>query len=402
MPFIKQLSVQGLLSFSPEMEPLELKPLNILIGPNGSGKSNLIEVFELLRSTPTDLAATFRKGGGINEWLWKGSKFSRYAKLKLITDIVIHHPFLRKENPLVYCLDFDSIINRVEILRETIEFEGINSPHSILYNNVEGASKIRTDPDSPFSINLKDSPDFKVLNDIESNKSILSQIKDPFNYPEVFDLGNSFDKIVIFRDWSFGRYSPVRIAQPADLATDRLLPGSENLAHILDQLILDNSTYKRLNSILKRFLPNFERITTSVVGGGVQFFLHETDLDAPIPSTRISDGTLRFLAIISILLNPNPPPLVCIEEPELGLHPDAVSLIGELLIEASERMQIIVTTHSDALVTAMDLYPENIVTCERLGTGTVFQRLDANSLKKWLEDYTLGDLWRIGYLGANP
>ncbi len=402
MRFIKQLSVQGLLSFPPDMEPLDLKPLNILIGPNGSGKSNLIEVFELLSSAPTDFADTLRKGGGINEWLWKGTKNSRYANLKLITDFGSVGHLFRKKKPLVYCLDFDSVINRVEIRRESIEFEGINSPHGILYNNVEGNSRIRTDSDHPVGLKLKDNLDFRVLKDIESNKSILSQIKDPFNYPEVFELGNYFDEMVIFRDWTFGRDSPPRRVHPPDLPTDRLLPSCENLAHILGELILNDSAFERFNKLLKRFLPNFKRITPGLSGGGVQFFLHETGLDTPIPATRISDGTLRFLAIIATLLVPKPPTLVCIDEPELGLHPDAVALIGELLIEASKRMQLIVTTHSDVLVSAMDLYPENIITCERWGAGTVFQRLDANSLKKWLKEYSLGELWQMGELGANP
>jgi len=84
------------------------------------------------------------------------------------------------------------------------------------------------------------------------------------------------------------------------------------------------------------------------------------------------------------------------------MHPDAVELIGELLIEASARMQIVVTTHSDALVSALTSDPNTIVTCERPGDGTVLRRLDAEKLVHWLDNYRLGDLWRMGELGANP
>ena len=94
--------------------------------------------------------------------------------------------------------------------------------------------------------------------------------------------------------------------------------------------------------------------------------------------------------------------MVCIEEPELGLHPDAVALLADLLVEASQRMQLVVTTHSDALVSALTNQPAAIVACERPGAGTVLRRLDPEKLASWLDDYRLGDLWRMGELGANP
>ncbi len=106
--------------------------------------------------------------------------------------------------------------------------------------------------------------------------------------------------------------------------------------------------------------------------------------------------------MLAVLLSPEPPPLVCIEEPELGLHPDAVALMAEVLAEASERMQLVVTTHSDTLVSALTNRPSAIVACERPGAGTVLRRLDPERLSDLLEDYTLGHLWRQGELGANP
>jgi predicted ATPase len=92
---------------------------------------------------------------------------------------------------------------------------------------------------------------------------------------------------------------------------------------------------------------------------------------------------------------------VCIEEPELGLHPDAVALLGELLTESAKRMQIIVTTHSDSLISALSGDPDTVIACERFGAGTMLSRLDPERLAYWLERYRLGDLWRMGELGAN-
>jgi predicted ATPase len=104
---------------------------------------------------------------------------------------------------------------------------------------------------------------------------------------------------------------------------------------------------------------------------------------------------------MALLLDPTPPPLICIEEPELGLHPDILPTIAEMLIEASQRTQLIVTTHSDSLVSALSQYPESVVICERDDTGSHLRRLEPDKLKDWLENYTLGDLWRMGEIGGN-
>jgi predicted ATPase len=119
-----------------------------------------------------------------------------------------------------------------------------------------------------------------------------------------------------------------------------------------------------------------------------------------IPATRLSDGTLRYLCLLSILCHPKPPTLVCLEEPELGLHPDVLPTLAELLKEASERSQIIVTTHSDVLVDALTDQPETVLVAERSATGTTLTRLDAEKLRPWLEKYRLGQLWTRGEIGG--
>ena len=93
--------------------------------------------------------------------------------------------------------------------------------------------------------------------------------------------------------------------------------------------------------------------------------------------------------------------MVCIEEPELSLHPDILKSIAELLINASGKTQLIITTHSDALVSALSDYPESVLVCERNDTGTKLRRLEKNQLDLWLKKYSLGDLWRMGELGGN-
>lgn len=122
--------------------------------------------------------------------------------------------------------------------------------------------------------------------------------------------------------------------------------------------------------------------------------------DFSIPATRLSDGTLRYLCLLTLLCDPTPPPLVCLEEPELGLHPDLLPGLARLLVEASERTQLIVTTHSEILVDALTDHPESVIVCEKHQGQTEMRRLDEDELSDWLKKYRLGELWMRGELGG--
>ena len=157
---------------------------------------------------------------------------------------------------------------------------------------------------------------------------------------------------------------------------------------------------RQLVKALQKLFDGIVDVTYSVAGGTVALFLEE-DNNRAIPATRLSDGTLRYLCLLAILMHPEPPPLVAIEEPELGLHPDLLPTLRDLLLAASERSQLIVTTHSDVLVDALTETPESIVVCEKHNGQTEMRRLDKDDLAKWLEKYRLGALWTSGELGGN-
>ena len=125
-----------------------------------------------------------------------------------------------------------------------------------------------------------------------------------------------------------------------------------------------------------------------------------TEGDFSIPATRLSDGTLRYLCLLAILCDPEPPPLICIEEPELGLHPDVLPALADLLRECSTRTQLIVTTHSDILIDAMSETPESVVVCSKPDGQTIMKRLNADDLAEWLKKYRLGELWMKGEIGG--
>lgn len=389
---IRTLRLDGFLSFAPGSDPLEMRSLNVLIGPNTSGKSNLIEALGLLAATPTDLAGAVRKGGGSREWLWKGRPPTKSAEIEAVLA-------RRNGQDIRYRLRLGSVATRLEVLDEVIEetdprrgdVDGVHFYYR--FRRGHPVIKVKT-------IGGKRTQRHIRRQDLLPDQSVLAQRKDPDQYPEVTQVGKTFSNIQILSEWTFGLHSPPRDARQTDLPEDRLLPDSSNLSMVLNRI--EHSGEARVGALLRRFFPRFERLSIRVGSGTAQLCLFEQGFRVPIPATRLSDGTLRFVALLAELLAPSPPKLLCIEEPELGLHPDAVSLLAEVLVEASHRMQLVVTTHSEALVSALTNQPSAIVACERPGTSTFLRRLDPDRLASWLEDYCLGDLWRMGELGANP
>ena len=398
---IRSLGLDGFLSFAPASEAIELRPLNVLIGPNGSGKSNLIEALDLLSAAPGDLAHAVRAGGGAIEWLWKGDP--RPSELGITA--VLDRGSTPTGRDLRYQLNLSSVQTRLELVDEAIEevtrqagkddvyfYYRFQRGHPVI-NVSSGDGKIWVGGGKPTARRL-------LRQDLLPDQSVLAQRKDPEQYPEVTWVGKAFSGIQVHRDWTFGRDTVVRHAQRTDLPEDQLLPEGRNLALVLNHL--EHVGDRQINELLRQFFPRFERLSIRISSGTAQLYMFETGFKTPVPATRLSDGTLRFLTLLATLISRSPPPLLCIEEPELGLHPDAVALLAEVLVDASSRTQLVVTTHSDALVSALSDQPDAIVACERPGASTVLRRLDPEKLASWLEDYRLGDLWGMGVLGANP
>ena len=237
--------------------------------------------------------------------------------------------------------------------------------------------------------------------DLAPDQSVLSQRRDPDQYPEITFLGDHYRQFKLYREWNMGRNTAPRNPQPVDQPNNFLAEDTSNLGLVLNNLGRTGNIKDTLNAHLTRFYDQYKDYSVSVEGGTVQVFLREKNLYDWVPATRLSDGTLRFLCLISILCHPSPPPLICIEEPEISLHPDILPIVAELLIEASQRTQIIVTTHSDILVDALSHVPEAVLVCEKESNATSVRRLDQDALREWLTKYTLGELWLRGDLGGN-
>lgn len=384
--FIHSLKLQNFLSFGSDGEEIELQPLNVLIGANASGKSNLIEAFGILKALPTDLLAPIRRGGGVSEFLWKGSDDIPTAQIEAIVD----YP---EKIPLRYILDFTAVQQRLEIKTEVVKQQ---------HSHLEQEDPELYYQNNDFNIFLfphRREVDQELQEVWDSIKlSILSAIKEPVHYPEITYLGNQFSNISLYRDWHIGRSSKARMPQQTDLPEHPLLEDGSNLGICLNNLQHNIGTRKIIEKI-NRFYEDAEELTTKIYGGTVQIYIREAGLTQPIPATRLSDGTLHYLFLMALLLDPTPPPLICIEEPEIGLHPDMMSTIADMLIEASQKTQLIVTTHSESLISALP--PESVLVCEKDYKGTHLRRLDPVKLKKWMAEYSLGDIWRMGEIGGN-
>jgi predicted ATPase len=386
---IKRLALKKILSFNDA--EIELGQLNVLIGPNAVGKSNLIEVISLLQAAPTNLAAAILRGGGGRQWLWLGDREPSPAHIEC--ELILTRE--QDVGPIGYQLQFEDasgfVIVGEALSRSTVP---IDLDEALAYF-VRHYNQARFRAQAPESGHAK----YESIK-VSPGESVLSQFKIPGDFTPITEVGYRFAQIRIFREFRTGPGSAARYGISTSVPKDALVDGSDNLALVLHELDF-LGVHERILGYLRRFCGRFEDVKVNVGEGLARAYLREAGLTEMLSGIRMSDGTLKFLSLLAALFHPKPPPLMCIEEPEIGLHPDALQLVAEALVEASESMQLIVTTHSDALIDYLTDRPETVLVCERdFDNGTQMKRLSKDHLKAWLEHYTLGQLWRKGEIGG--
>jgi predicted ATPase len=233
-----------------------------------------------------------------------------------------------------------------------------------------------------------------------SSQSVLTQVIDDVHYPEITFLAREFKKIKAYRSWGIGAFNKAREPQSFHLSGDFLNHDGSNLAMVLNEIRMDLTVKERLLSELQKFYYGIVDYDVRIAGNLIHLVFHEKGLKETTSSLYMSDGTIHYLCLLSILLHNSPPELVIIEEPELGLHPDILPNLRRLLQEASEKCQIIITTHSNSIIDAFTDNPEAVLVSERTGLGTQIMRLNKKELDPWLEKYRLGFLWSRGDLGG--
>ena len=406
---LQHIQASGLLSFGPQGINLPMRKLNVLIGPNGCGKSNFLELLNLIRESVSprrSFAGPMSESGGADEWLWKGDWHLDDAPPPASLSWVVTGRGGKSDPEQVggvrHAVQFYSHQNELRLADERIEMavasKGRKTPWWFYHMNRNG---------KPLEAHLHDSrgPEGQEgvtripQSQLVPGASILTQVRAPDRYEVFRYLEEQYLGIRLYRDWCVGPSAQIRQAVRSDERQDQLGRGGHNLAVLVAALSAQER--QQVVAQMNCLYSGVRGLTAKpVLGGSLQLYLEEEG-GFETPAHRLSDGTLRYLALLGVLLKKKLPSLIAIEEPELGLHPDVIPAVAKLLKEASERTQLVVTTHSRMLVDGLGDDPESVIVCEKHDGESVFERLDGKRMKVWLEKYSLGELWSKGELGGN-
>lgn len=364
---IRKITLKGYKSIR-LLEDLELGAVNVLIGANGSGKSNFVGFFYLLRElVERRLEKAVNKAGGADRQLYLGPKLTEKIEARLEFGA----------NGYAFTLE-PTDDNRLIFGDERIEYHADPGMRTQSLDRSIGEghseSKLKAHAESGF------------------NHAVAQHVYDAISSWTVYHVHDTSETAKMRRPCSVEDY-------------DRLRPDAGNLAAFLNHLKEDEKkTYKLIVETVKLVAPFFKnfrfRPKKQKDGDTVQLDWTQQDSDYPFHPNQLSDGTLRFIALATALLQPNPPATVLIDEPELGLHPFALETLGSLILQAQERTQLIVSTQSASMLNSFE--PEHIVVVERHEGESTFRRLKGDDLSNWLTDYTMGELWQKNIYGGGP
>ena len=394
---IKSLHLKNILSFKDAR--LDLQPLNVLIGANGSGKSNLIDVVALLQAVPGDLAGFLRRNGPTGDWVWKsGPVDSEIGFPEILAEI--QDP-KKPDVPLEYDLRMDTNNDGVRIVHEglaDIRLTGRRYRRVYFSRNADSSGYVASTGGEHSELTTESNHIILNPDAVGGAQSVFNAIRGPSSFSVLSATASRLFRIKSYRSWHVGRDSPARRPQRTDGDPNFLEEDFSNLALVVNDL-LSRRLEPSLDSYLQRFYESYESLHPRIFGNTIELIVNEAGMSSALPASRLSDGTIRFIALLAILCHPNPPPLICIEEPEIAMHPDSQDLVVQLLKRASERTQLIVTTHSPWLIDRFSDDLDCVVVCERdrhAADGTQFNRLSLEKLDDWLENMTLGDAWMSG------
>lgn len=391
------IKVEGFRSFN--YVELQLSPLSVLIGPNGSGKSNFLDLLSLLsQGAYGHLAEGIAARGGFDEVAFKGSPSEIFAQLEFQPTGSFHE----ERAPVTFKL----MLRKVG-LNPRVWFEQVSKGPDAYHTNP--LFLMHRDKDSCMFRSIKTGQREELAGEegkaLESASELaIFQVKDQDKYPTPYKVLRQLQEWMLYRDIDVGATAPIR--QPALLRpTVVLAQDGSNLASVLYSIQQQHpATWKDIEEVIETVYPDFHSITFPAEGGDgkvvLRWWERPYEKQGGFSSNLLSDGTLKLLCLIAILMTPAPPPLICIDEPELGLHPDWVKLVGELLQSATTRTQVIVTTHSPQLVASLE--PSQVIVTEKAGGQTSLSSLPVEKLQKWLAEFNLGELWLSGHFGARP
>ena len=362
MPRLDRLTIRGFKSIR-ALEDFEPRALNLLIGPNGAGKSNFIDLFRMLsRMAEGRLRVLVAEQDGPDALLFGGRKRTERIEAEFRFGTGSYRfSLVPAGSGLVFGSEETSFLGG----NSTAQTCDLGSGHA--ESRLQAADEAGSDTFAPYV-----------------QKAIAGW------------------RVFHFHDTS--ATAPVRQAHGV---RDNLLlkPDAANLGAFL-RLLRERhpDRYRQIVEVVRQAAPFFgDFVYRRDTGETMELEWFEADEpDTVLGPRQLSDGTLRFMCLSTLLLQPVElqPELILIDEPELGLHPYALTLLAEMLQHASDSRQILASTQSADLVSEVD--PEDVLVVDRKEGASIFTRLDRDDLQEWLEDYALGDLWKMNILGGRP
>ena len=360
---LKKLTIRGFKSVE-SLEDFELGDLNILIGANGAGKSNFMDFFRMLRAIRDKSLQKFvLERGGADGFFYMGSKHTPQISAQIVS------------GNCTYNFDLSANTSNQMVLEEDLDC-GDKGPH------VRGVSRLES--------------------------SIQNPSDEELAQPSLFDGGHVHAAVPNLRVYQFHDTSLLAMMRREQSIRDRnmLRQDASNIAPFLLRLREKyEGSYSLIRDTVRMVAPFFDdfHLEPEIKGPAevVRLEWRQIGSDYPFQPHHLSDGTMRFICLATALLQPVLPATVIIDEPELGLHPYAVDLLAGLVQSASARTQVIVSTQSPALLDQFK--PEEIIVVSRQAGHSTFNRLDTETLRRWMERYSIAQLWQKDILrGGGP
>jgi len=360
---------------------LQVKPFMVLIGANGVGKTSMLEAFSLLSASASgNLNSALSQFGGIANLLTRGKS----EDVSFLVDMTVPG-----HQPLEYDLRLAPRANGYSIVREILsQKRGHPEPFKHIDSSDKDIRYYEIDEERFVRPNWAHNP-------LETS---LFQVPKMFRQPE--EMRRTLATTTQYHVLDVGPRAPVKLPQPMKPAT---LPGADGEDLVPYLYYLRESDRKRFDSIidtLQAAFPDFEELNFPPVAAGMLAMTwKDKNFKKPIYMNELSEGMLRFLWLVSLLQSPDLSTITMIDEPEVSLHPELLSLMSDLMREAAKRTQLIIATHSDRFIRF--LMPEEVVVMDINEDGCATATwADSLDVEKWLSEYSLDEVWRMGRMGG--
>ena len=362
---IKKISISGFKSIR-ELKDFELKDLNVIIGANGAGKSNFVQLFRMVMAmSQKNFQKFILERGGADNFLFNGPKATKSINAEL--EFESHSSF--RDGTNFYRFELTPTVNEKFLITEERKYHSTNW--------------------RPYGSPSEESR-------LHDERNETSERNDNFNGIGHF-VYESISNWMVYHFHDTSMSAPMRRSEIVE-DTHMLRSDASNIAPFLRKLKKDEDNIRHYNEIVnavRLVIPFFDDFKLDIQQMGeaekVKLSWQQKGSDFPMQPYHLSDGSIRFICLATTLLQPNPPSAILIDEPELGLHPEAIAILGELIQDASKRTQIIVATQSPALINNFAI--DDIVVVNRKDGQSTFERLERSDFDVWLEDYSVGELW---------